>query len=1099
MAKTISDENIRLNIIINGNPAQKQLLDLEKSTRALTKETEGLKLQRKQLELADQKGSAEWKKLDAIIKANTVTIDNNKATMKELQNQVGLTGLTMHQLGQKARILRGQLANAVPNGEAYNKYKVELQQVEARIKTLRVQAKRAKLSLGSLAQGFNKYAALGASVLAMGTGVVLSLQKIIDYNGKLSDSQADVMKTTGMTKEEVDELTKSFGMLITRTSRVDLLKIAEEGGRIGIVKEEIGEFVEVMNKASVALGDSFTGGVEEVASKLGKLKLLFKETKNIGVEKAYNAIGSAINELGANGVATEVNIASFATRIGSLPDALKPTIQDALGLGAAFEESGVQAEISGRAYSIFLGEAAKSSDKFAEVMGITTEEVENLINTNPTEFFLEFSDKLAKASDKGTDTAKTLADLGLSADGVKKIVGAAGNNVNRFRELLDLSNKSMIEGTSLTKEYNIKNNNLAATLDKIKKKTMGWFSSKGLVSWLTAAAQGFASLIGATEKSSDSLIEERYNANLLVATITSLNKGDERRNTLIDDLNAKYPSFLANLDAEKVTNGELLTRLEDVNAEYREKIRLAAYEEEIIDNKKTAIALQREEMDLIKGISHLGKKFRHTSAGTPMEQIVKDFQIAADAGVIAKGLNAGIQNQYERLAEIKKELLVLEQEAVDLQKEKSKVVVNEEEDEPKGTKEGDEKLVGGVILIFKNGKWVKKEIVGGGGGGNGDTTLSPEDQAIADSKEKLKQFLEEFEADEEIRKELLKFEKAQRAEEEEVLRLENKYQKMAEDAGFETVLAAGLEDAKEFELNAIREKWENKKLKEKEVNDKKYEALDKKHKAALKKAQEDLELAKKNALSAGVDFLGSILDKQSAIYKVMFGLEKALAIAQIIKSSTAAIQLANLNEAKIPWMIPSPIGIPFPNPGKPISLATTKATNQATKLGALTSIASIVGTAIQGFEDGLYPVVRQQDGKNFNASFGGQTTSGMVNKPTVFMAGENGPELIVDAAAHKQIDPAIKYAFHREIARVKGFESGYYPDSTSKPTDSAVSSEASNVANIKLIEVLERASNVLEKLDETGVIAYLSNDLKTAKEIKESIADYEKLRTKNKV
>jgi tubulin-specific chaperone A len=47
------------------------------------------------------------------------------------------------------------------------------------------------------------------------TGVALSIQKIIDINGKL-DAQSDVMKTTGMTKDEVDELTKSFGLLHTR-------------------------------------------------------------------------------------------------------------------------------------------------------------------------------------------------------------------------------------------------------------------------------------------------------------------------------------------------------------------------------------------------------------------------------------------------------------------------------------------------------------------------------------------------------------------------------------------------------------------------------------------------------------------------------------------------------------------------------------------------------------------------------------------------------------------------------------------------------------------------------------------------------------------
>jgi tubulin-specific chaperone A len=69
------------------------------------------------------------------------------------------------------------------------------------------------------------------------TGVALSIQKIIDINGKLSDAQSDVMKTTGMTKDEVD-IEKSFGLLHTRSSRIDLLGIAEQGGRIGIIKKK---------------------------------------------------------------------------------------------------------------------------------------------------------------------------------------------------------------------------------------------------------------------------------------------------------------------------------------------------------------------------------------------------------------------------------------------------------------------------------------------------------------------------------------------------------------------------------------------------------------------------------------------------------------------------------------------------------------------------------------------------------------------------------------------------------------------------------------------------------------------------------------------
>jgi TP901 family phage tail tape measure protein len=503
MAKTISDEKIKLSIVIDGNPAQKELFDIEKATRKLTEENKALGLQKKLLIKQGKEETEEFKKLTDAIKANNKEIATNKTKMKELQDQIGLTGLTMHQLTEKARLLRLQLNNAIPGGEAHRRYSNELNQVNTRLSELRGNSINARMSISSLADGFNKYQGIALSMIAALTGVIISIQNIIAMNSKLSDAQSNVMKTTGMTKKEVDELTKSFGLLQTRTARIDLLGIAEQGGRIGIAKAEIGDFVNVMNKASVSLGDSFTGGAEEVANKLGKIKFLFQETKDIGVDQAYNAIGSAINDLGANGTASEANIADFTTRIGSLTDVLKPTIQETLALGTAFEESGIESEVSARAYGIFMKQASTETAKFAQVMGLTQKQVETMVNDNPLEFMLKFAEGMKGMS--GTETAKTLDFLGISADGANKVIGAMGNNTARFRELMLLSNNSFKEGTSLINEYDIKNNNLAATLEKISKTVSGWFSSETFILWLGTAVDWIAKFIGATEDADGSV------------------------------------------------------------------------------------------------------------------------------------------------------------------------------------------------------------------------------------------------------------------------------------------------------------------------------------------------------------------------------------------------------------------------------------------------------------------------------------------------------------------------------------------------------------------------------------------------------------------
>jgi TP901 family phage tail tape measure protein len=507
MARTITDEKIKLSIIVDGNPAQKELFELEKSIRDLNTQQKELRKEKQLLEKQGLKDTERYKAVTASIKENSLAITASKTKMAELQNQIGLTGLTMGQLQQKSIALKAALRAMIPGSENYKNTQAELGKVTARLDELRGKAAGAKFSIGSLADSFNRYQGIAISVIAAMTGVILSIQKIIDINGKLSDAQSDVMKTTGMTKKEVDELTKSFGMLETRTSRIDLLKIAEQGGRLGIPKAEIQDFVQNMNMAAVALGDSFTGGVDEVAEKLGKIKFLFKETKDMNVAQAYQSIGSAINDLGANGTANEANIAEFTQRIGSLTDVLKPTVQETLALGTAFEESGIEAEQSSRAYNIFMKQASTEAGKFATVMGISKKSVEDMINTNPLNFMLEFSKGLNGMN--ATEVANTLDYLGVNADGANKVIGAMGNNFDRFHTLIDLSNNSFENGTSLINEYNIKNENLAATLEKISKRISGFFSSEAFINWLGGAVSWFAKFIGAADDADGSVTRWR--------------------------------------------------------------------------------------------------------------------------------------------------------------------------------------------------------------------------------------------------------------------------------------------------------------------------------------------------------------------------------------------------------------------------------------------------------------------------------------------------------------------------------------------------------------------------------------------------------------
>ena len=335
---------------------------------------------------------------------------------------------------------------------------------------------------------------------------------------KISDLMTGVEKTTGLASEQVRQLWNEFDNLNTRTSKQELLNIAQIGGRLGITdKEQIKEFTEQIDKIYVALGDSFQGGLEEVTTKVGKLKNLFEETRNQNYGEALNAIGSALNELGANGSSSEQNITDFATRIGALPAVLKPSIEKTLGLGAAFEESGIDAEVASSGYSRFMSVAGNNIAAFAKQMKLTTKEASELFNTRPEEFFLRFGESMKGLG--AEQTAGVLKSLKLNTLEVQKALGTAGDNADRFRSLMNLSGQAMQDGTSIQNEFNKVNENTAAIWEKIKKVFVETFTSDIMTQWFGGLIKLLGWLTGVTSKAGDGVKAFRERLAFLIKTI----------------------------------------------------------------------------------------------------------------------------------------------------------------------------------------------------------------------------------------------------------------------------------------------------------------------------------------------------------------------------------------------------------------------------------------------------------------------------------------------------------------------------------------------------------------------------------------------------
>ena len=106
-------------------------------------------------------------------------------------------------------------------------------------------------------------------------------------------------------------------------------------------------------------------------------------------------------------------------------------------------------------------------------------------------------------------------------------------------------------------------------------------------------------------KQSDALRTEQAEVNTLVTAMTSENTSREARESLITELQKKYPDFLSNLDKEKVTNEQLLTRLQDVNDAYEERIKLAVQQELVNEQAKDIVKSIKTESELLQKSARL--------------------------------------------------------------------------------------------------------------------------------------------------------------------------------------------------------------------------------------------------------------------------------------------------------------------------------------------------------------------------------------------------------------------------------------------------------------------------------------------------------------
>ena len=291
-----------------------------------------------------------------------------------------LNGSSINELTKTARLLNREINQLSPGTQTFIEKSKQLDLVRNRISQLNGRAKESHSWLSRAGNSFNKYWGLATTAVATITGMSFALRGAAQEAAKMDDVYADVMKTTGLLRDDVVELNKEFQKMNTRTSREDLNLLARDAGKLGIsAKEDVLQFVKAANQINVALGEDLGEGA---IRNIGKISEVFQKTKELGIEKAFLSIGSAINALGQASTASEEYLVDFTQRLAGAAYQSGMSVQNVLGWASALDQTGNKVEMSATAFQNFIMKMFSETETFAKMANMSLQDFSSLLQTD---------------------------------------------------------------------------------------------------------------------------------------------------------------------------------------------------------------------------------------------------------------------------------------------------------------------------------------------------------------------------------------------------------------------------------------------------------------------------------------------------------------------------------------------------------------------------------------------------------------------------------------------------------------------------------------------------------------------------------------------
>lgn len=300
--------------------------------------------------------------------------------------------------------------------------------------------------------------ALGAVLAAAGVAAGLNkiteaLKACVDASIEFETAMAGVRRTVGGTDEELDAMARGFKDMALEipTTTTELGKIAETAGQLGIQKDRVSEFTEVM--AMLATTTDLTA--ETAATMLAQFA-------NITGLTDYERLGATVAQLGDATATTASKVVEMSQGMAAAADIAGMSETDILAIAASVGSLGIEAQAGSTAMSTLISTIFKAVEtgseqlsSFASVAGMSAKEFSGAWREDAVGALDAFIKGLNNTERNGKSAVVILDELGITNVRQTKAILGLANAGDLLTNTIAQANKAWEENTALQEKAGI--------------------------------------------------------------------------------------------------------------------------------------------------------------------------------------------------------------------------------------------------------------------------------------------------------------------------------------------------------------------------------------------------------------------------------------------------------------------------------------------------------------------------------------------------------------------------------------------------------------------------------------------------------------------